>query len=258
MFRPPKPKPEEKPKEKQTNPDEKPKEVKPVAEKPIIKGGGAPRLASNEITYQGVAIDTRIIRLLTALDKVTVDNLLNPHPVSGTVAISNLLNPHPVSISSPLVGGRLDIRLLSSSDVVTVDNLLNPHPVSLSTLLNPHPVTQLTRTNLLTKPEREDLTNLGGVASPNNAGVQVVAGVAGQKVKVYDAGYHAGQDGLHYFYFGTTTTSTTRRLCTCNKALLIHKTFVQPRIGNSGDGLYIFSSVAETNMPYDIGYVQQA
>jgi len=117
---------------------------------------------------------------------------------------------------------------------------------------------QATRTNLLAKPEREDLISLGGVASPSAAGVQIIAGTAGQKIKVYDAGYHAGADGLHYFYFGTTTTATTKRLCTLNKALPVHKTFVQPRVGDAGDSLYIYSSVAETNMPYDVGYVKEA
>jgi len=116
---------------------------------------------------------------------------------------------------------------------------------------------QSTRTLLKVQPEREDLISLGGVVSPNNAGVQIVAGVAGQKVKVYDAGYHAGVAGLHYFYFGTSTTATTRRFLTCNSNVCVHKSFVQPRIGNTGDGLYLFSSVSETNMPYDVGYVQE-
>jgi len=138
------------------------------------------------------------------------------------------------------------IRALTSSDVVTANNLLNPHPV-----------TQTTRTNLLTKPEREDLTILGGTASPNNAGVQLIAGAGGQKIKVYDAGFHGAVDGLHYFYFGTSTTPTTKRFCTANLKGLVHKTFVQPRVGADGDSLYLFASVSETNMPYDVGYVKE-
>jgi len=111
---------------------------------------------------------------------------------------------------------------------------------------------------LVAKLAREDAVSLGGVVSPNNAGVQVVAGVAGQKIMVYDAGYHGAVDGLHYFYLGTSATPTDRRFCTSNKAGLIHKTFVQPRVGADGEGLYLFSSVTESNMPYDVGFVQEA
>ena len=117
---------------------------------------------------------------------------------------------------------------------------------------------QTTRTALKVQPEREDLVSLGGVVSPNNAGVQIVAGESGKKIKVFDAGYHAGAEGLHYFYFGTSTTATTKRFLTNEKDFLLHKTFVQPRIGAAGDGLYLFSAVAETDMPYDVGYVIEA
>jgi len=105
---------------------------------------------------------------------------------------------------------------------------------------------------------REDLVSLGGTVSPNGAGVVIIAGVSGQKIKVYDAGYHGALDGLHYFYFGSDTTPTTKRFCTTNLKGLIHKTFAQPRISGAGEGLYLFSSVPETNMPYDVGFVQEA
>jgi len=133
-------------------------------------------------------------------------------------------------------------------------------PTQIRTLTSSDNVTavQATRSSLKTQPEREDLTSLGGTASPNNAGVQIVSGTAGQKIKVYDAGYHGAVAGLHYFYFGTSTTATTKRFCTYNAAGLIHQTFVQPRIGDAGDSLYIFASVSESNMPYDIGYVKEA
>jgi hypothetical protein len=105
---------------------------------------------------------------------------------------------------------------------------------------------------------RQDVLSLGGVVSPNNAGVQLVAGVSGERVKVYDAGFHGAVDGLHYFYFGTSTAPTTKRFCVSDLKGLVHKTFVQPRVGADGEGLYLFSSVAETDMPYDVGYVQEA
>lgn len=119
-------------------------------------------------------------------------------------------------------------------------------------------VTQATRTSLKVQPEREDLTSLGGTASPNNAGVQLVAPNGTKKVKVYDAGFCGAVDGTHYFYFGTDTNATTKRFCTINKLGVIHQTFVQPRVSAASDGLYLFSSVSETNMPYDVGYVIEA
>lgn len=118
-------------------------------------------------------------------------------------------------------------------------------------------VIQTTRSLLTVKPEREDIISLGGVASPNNAGVAIVTGVAGQKVKVYDAGYEALAAGLHYFYFGTSTTATAKRLMASSTKGARFKTFVQPRVSADGEGLYLFSAVSETNMPYDAGYVQE-
>ncbi len=105
---------------------------------------------------------------------------------------------------------------------------------------------------------RKDILSLGDVVSPNNAGVKLVDGVSGKRISVYDAGFHGAVDGLHYFYFGTDTTPTNRRFCALNTKGAVHKSFVQPRTGEDGDGLYLYSSVAETNMPYDVGYVQEA
>ncbi len=105
---------------------------------------------------------------------------------------------------------------------------------------------------------RKDITSLGDVASPNAAGVQLIVGVSGKRISVYDAGFHGGVDGLHYFYFGTGMSPTTKRFCSLNAKGVVHKSFVQPRTGDDGDGLYLYSSVAETSMPYDVGYVQEA
>jgi len=131
------------------------------------------------------------------------------------------------------------------TDLKTITNLLDPHPVS-----------QATRTSLKAQTEREDIISLGGVVSPNNAGVQIIAGTEGQKIKVYDAEYEAGADGLHYFYFGTTTP-TTKRFLSGNTKGKNSKTFVQPRIGADGDSLYLYSAISETDMPYDVGYVKE-
>ena len=127
------------------------------------------------------------------------------------------------------------IRALTSSDVVTAQ--------------------QTTRTSMTVKPEREDLISLGGVASPSAAGVQIVAPNGTKKPKVYDCEYEVLAAGLHYFYFGTTTTPTTKRFLTRQTVGVNSKSFVQPRVGEAGDGIYLYSAVAETNMPYDIGYV---
>jgi len=60
-------------------------------------------------------------------------------------------------------------------------------------------VFQATRTNLLVKPEREDLL-LKDVDFAANAALQsYLAAVGGQKHKVYDYGYEADADGVYYF-----------------------------------------------------------
>jgi len=178
---------------------------------------------------------------------VDVVSIVNPPNLD--VALSTRLKIADYNLSQELgrvglilaTGGAIidprQIRALTSSDVITA--------------------VQGIRANLKTQPEREDLTSLGGLVSPNNAGIQIVAGTSGQKIKVYDAGYHGAVDGLHYFYFGTSTTPTTKRFCIFNTKGLIHQTFVQPRVGDAGDGLYLFSSVSETDMPYDVGYVKE-
>lgn len=104
---------------------------------------------------------------------------------------------------------------------------------------------------------REDLTSKGDVASPNNAGVKIITGIAGKKIKVYDAGFDVLASGLVYFYFGTSATPTTKRFLSIKRTGVIHQTFIQPRVGGDGDDLYLFSSVAQTNMPYDVGYAQE-
>lgn len=126
------------------------------------------------------------------------------------------------------------IRALTTSDKVTPE--------------------QATRTSLKIQPEREDLVSLGGVASPNAAGAQILAPSGSLKPKVYDCEYEVLAAGLHYFYFGTTTTATTKRFLTRSTVGVNSKSFVQPRVGAAGDGIYLYSAVSETNMPYDLGY----
>lgn len=216
-----------------------------------------------------------------------IDNLLNPHPVT----VDNWPEIYPISIADIVNvqitqdGGYIDpreIRALTKDDIVTphgsLDKAFQQFEVGSNYPLKTYPLgahnqglnqdeftgdldVQIRHNGDELDPRqikmREDLTSLGGVASPNAAGVQIIAGSTGKYIKVYDAGFHAGADGLHYFYFGTTTTATTKRFLTCNKALCVQKTFVQPRVGNESDGLYLYSSVSETNMPYDVGYVQE-
>jgi hypothetical protein len=119
-------------------------------------------------------------------------------------------------------------------------------------------VSQSTRTNLKCQPEREDGISSSGSASPNAAGVLVIAGDGTKKIKVFDAGYVCAVDGLHCFYFGTTTTLTTKRFCTMNKAGVIHQSFVHPRVSDAGNGLYLYASVNESGGdPFDYMYVQE-
>jgi len=141
------------------------------------------------------------------------------------------------------------IRALTSGDIITA--------VQATAANLKNEPTQTTRTNLKVMPEREDAINLGGSVSPNAAGVQILAPNGSKQIKVYDAGYHAGVSGTHYFYFGTATTATTRRFCTLNSTGLIHKTFVMPRVSNAADGLYLYASVNDPGIPYDLNYVQE-
>lgn len=130
------------------------------------------------------------------------------------------------------------VRALTSVDVVTSQ--------------------QTTRGSMTVKPEREDLVSLGGVVSPNAAGVQILAPSGQLKPKVYDCEYEVLAAGLHYFYFGTSTAATTRRFLTRQTVGVNSKSFVQPRVGDAADGIYLYSAVSETNMPYDVGYVLEA
>jgi hypothetical protein len=259
----------------------------------LILGSETQQLKQRATTYEllvqlalsGVEIDPRAIRALTASDVVSavksgtwnIDNLLNPHPVSLAsipnptnldIAISLLArettlgtvhghvdsidgkitacNTGSVTIGAALPAGSNAIGKLAANsgvDIGDVDILTMPE------------ATQDTRTALKMQPEREDLISLGGVASPSAAGVQIVAPNGTKKPKVYDCEYEVLAAGLHYFYFGTSTAATTRRFLTRQTIGVNSKSFVQPRVGDAADGIYIYSAVAETNMPYDLGYV---
>jgi hypothetical protein len=108
---------------------------------------------------------------------------------------------------------------------------------------------------------REDLTSYAGLYSPNAAGVQVIAGVANKKIKVKAAGYHSTVTGTHYLYFGTSTTPPT---LPTTKVFLVslttghyRQTKFDPDVGAAGDGLYIYSANAESNMSVDVQAVQE-
>lgn len=222
-----------------------------------VTGSEAQLLLQRALTYDlivqlrsaGVEIDPRAIRALTAADIVTVNNLLNPHPVS----LASIPNPPNLDVA-------LSTRALESGGNLAA--ILAQLDSKTSTLFKATQnigntsfgATQATRTNLKTQPEREDIVSLGGVASPSAAGVQIVAASGSLVPKVYDAEYEGLADGLHYFYFGTSTTPTTKRFLSRKTKGVNSKTFVQPRVGDAGDGIYLYSSVAETNMPYDLGY----
>lgn len=154
-------------------------------------------------------------------------------------------NTGSVTIGAALPAGSNAIGKLAANSGVDIGD------VDVLSLPN---VAQATRANLKVQPEREDLVSLGGVASPNAAGVQIVAASGSLKPKVYDCEYEVLAAGLHYFYFGTTTTATTKRFLTRSTKGVNSKSFVQPRIGEAGDGIYLYSAVSETDMPYDLGY----
>lgn len=133
-------------------------------------------------------------------------------------------------------------RALTASDIVTAQ--------------------QATRTSLKAQTEREDLTRQGGTYSPNNSSVSIVTAVAGQKIKLWRAAYHAAVDGLHYLYFGTSPTPpslpSSKVLLMSSKAGHYRESFTQPEPGAASEALYLFSAVSETSMPCDVGFVQEA
>lgn len=104
---------------------------------------------------------------------------------------------------------------------------------------------------------RKDIVSLGGVASPNGKGVKIIDSEGGKKIKVFDAGFEVGAEGLHFFYFGRKDTPSNRRFLTTKSTGTFHKTFVQPRVGEPNDDLYLYSAVSETDMPFDVGYVKE-
>jgi hypothetical protein len=181
----------------------------------------------------------------TVIDRVKkIDSM---PAITGTVTVANL----DVLLSTRALeaGGNL-AAILAQLDSKTSTLFKATQNIGNTTF----GATQATRTSLKVQPEREDIVSLGGVASPNAAGVQIVAASGSLVPKVYDAEYEGLADGLHYFYFGTDTNPTTKRFLSRNTKGVNSKTFVQPRVGAAGDGIYLYASVSETNMPYDLGY----
>jgi hypothetical protein len=217
--------------------------------------------------------DVSIIAELVQTVINRVDEIVSMPAVTGTVEVTGSEDEPLLQRASTFdlivqlrsAGVEIDpraIRALTAADIVTV--LCANLDVALSTRFKPTDsignttfgATQATRTSLKVQPEREDIVSLGGVASPSAAGVQLVAPNGTKVPKVYDAEYEGFADGLHYFYFGTTTSPTTKRFLSRGTAGVNSKTFNSsaPRVGAAGDGIYLYASVSETNMPYDLGY----
>jgi hypothetical protein len=185
---------------------------------------------------------------------------------SGTWNIDNLLNPHPVKIQT---SSGTAFLVIDSTGKIGINNFPASFQIKSSAgtallIVNSDGsinvvAKQTTRTSLLMKGEREDLISLGGTVSASaGSGVQIIAGVSGKVIKVYDAGFDALTAGLHHFYFGTGTSPTSKRFCTRQSGTgPIHQSFEMPRCGSAGSGLYLYCGVAETNIPYDLGYVQE-
>jgi len=111
-----------------------------------------------QLVHAGVLYDARQMRLLTATDVLTVNNLLNPHPVTATA---------------------LDIRLLTASDIVSA---IKSGTWNIDNLLNPHPVKTL-----------HDLCNYKTARFDGNASADIVPLVSGKVIKVH--GYILGAQG---------------------------------------------------------------
>lgn len=202
------------------------------------------------LRYLGTEIDPRITRPLTSADIVTVYNLLNPHPVS----LASIPNPSNLDVALSTraleAGGNL-ASILAQLDSKTSTLFKATQNIGNTSFA----ATQTARANLMTKPEREDLTDYGGTYSPNNTGVQVIAGVSGKQIKVFDCGYEILVAGLHYFYFGTSTTlptlPTTKVFLFGSAVGRVRQTQTAPHVSAAGDSLYIASAVSDANMPAD-------
>jgi hypothetical protein len=88
-------------------------------------------------------------------------------------------------------------------------------------------VQQATRTSLLIKPEREDLTTYHTTVAAGGAGdTALIAGVANQKHKIFACGYETDADVRVRFRFGTSNGWGARR----TKGVYA-QTFTHPQVG---------------------------
>jgi hypothetical protein len=148
------------------------------------------------IIVAGAAIDPRQIRNLVAADVVTVNNLLNPHPVTpgaGTVWDVDLAQVLGAALNAgnPVIAGIYDAagNRMPAMDASARKGYVN--------------VEQSTRTSLKTQPEREDLLDGSQDVAAVGAGDTVLlAGVGGQKHKIYDCGYETDAAVRVGFRFG--------------------------------------------------------
>jgi len=216
-------------------------------------------IVTSLINYpSGTLIDPRSIRALTSSDAITVygsqSQALQQRATSYEALVTIRQSGSELSASNPIFdsivysGGVIDprsIRTLTSSDIVTAQ--------------------QTTRTSLTVMPERQDLTTYGAAITIVTGGtpVQVLATSGSTKIKVYDfAIAHAVLNSFVYFYFGTSTTPTSRIFGSGQSANItgasftLSKSLVQPRVSNAGDALYLYASVAGT-YNVDLGYVQE-
>jgi len=182
---------------------------------------------------------------------------------------NNLLNPHPVKVQT---SSGTAFLVVDSSGKIGVNNFPASFKVQTSSgtallIINSDGSVnviskQTTRTNLTVQPERQDLTSIAGQYSPNAAGVQVVAGVSGKQIKVFVAAYEILAAGLHCFYFGTGTSMPAGlpnkyAFLLASAVGRTRQLYGNPIIGSAGSGLYLYSTVSESNMPADVQFVQE-
>jgi len=227
------------------------------------------------LRYGGSEIDPRSIRPLISGDVVTAygsqTQALLQRATTHDLLVALRQGGSELSTTNPIFAGIVDS---SGNRLPSMDAATRRGYVSITDGTNVMPtmdtsarkgyvnVEQATRASLCNKPEREDKISYGGLFSPNGSvAVQIVAGSTGKVIKVYNAGYHCAANGTHYFYFGTSTTPPTlpasKTFLFCITSGHFRETYSQPDPSATGDGLYFFSSVAETNMSIDVGYVQE-
>jgi len=174
-----------------------------------------------QIIVGGVVIDPRQIRPLVAADILTVNNLLNPHPISGSVTANAGLNLN-TSLLALEAGGNLATIAIKDFATQTTLALIKAKTDNIDVLLS----TVATKTTL-------DLVNAKLVSGTDIGDVTINNGAGAAAVNVQDGGNSLTVDGA-VTVSGTLTQSTKHDA----------KVYLSTANGSAADGATVISNVA--------------